>query len=467
VTPRPLVAGIDSSTQSCKVVVCDAQTGALVRHGRAPHPRGTEVDPEEWWQALQRALDAAGGLDGVGAVSVAAQQHGLVSLDAEGHVVRPALLWNDLRAAPAAADLRAELGARTWAEAVGSVPLASFTVSKLRWLAEHEPRHSARVAAVCLPHDWLTWRLRGSGDVEDLTTDRGDASGTGYWSPATGGYRTDLLEHAFGRVPLLPRVLGPTSPAGSADGAVVGPGTGDNMAAALGVGAEPGDLVVSIGTSGVVSAVRDEPSADPGGTVAGFADATGRYLPLACTLNAATVLDSTARMLAVSRTEFDDLACAAPAGSDGLVCVPYFDGERTPNLPLASGALFGLRHQNLRPGPLARAAVEGIVCNLALAALVLGTAGRVLVVGGGAASRAVQEVAPTAFGGRVFIPRPQEHVANGAARQAAWVLRPDHPPPTSFVPPGEWREARTEPGMLERYRSAAAAVNAMPTSALE
>jgi xylulokinase len=178
-----LVAGIDSSTQSCTVVVRDAATGALVRSGRAPHPPGTEVDPEAWWSALQAALADAGGLEGVAALSVAGQQHGMVCLSAGGEVVRPALLWNDTRSAGAAEDLVAELGAQAWADATGSVPVASFTATKLRWLATHEPGHAAATAAVCLPHDWLTWRLRGTGRIEDLVTDRSDASGTGSGGP--------------------------------------------------------------------------------------------------------------------------------------------------------------------------------------------------------------------------------------------------------------------------------------------
>ncbi|MDP9207643.1 MAG: FGGY family carbohydrate kinase, partial [Actinomycetota bacterium] len=185
-----LVAGVDSSTQACKVVVRDAGSGELRREGRAPHPDGTEVDPAAWEQALGAAIEAAGGLEDVAAVGVGAQQHGMVCLDEAGQVVRPALLWNDTRSAGAAADLVDEGGgARAWADAVGSVPVASFTVTKLRWLRDHEPASAERVAAVCLPHDWLTWKLGGAAGLEALATDRGDASGTGYWSPATGAYR--------------------------------------------------------------------------------------------------------------------------------------------------------------------------------------------------------------------------------------------------------------------------------------
>ncbi|HVC72677.1 MAG TPA: FGGY family carbohydrate kinase, partial [Mycobacteriales bacterium] len=274
----PLVAGIDSSTQACKVVVRDAATGALVREGRAPHPDGTEVDPAAWWTALQDAASAAGGLDDVAAVSVGGQQHGMVCLDGAGQVVRPALLWNDTRSAAAAHDLVAELGGGAgWAEAVGVVPVASITVAKLRWFAEHEPDLAARAAAVCLPHDWLTWRLGGAAGLAALRTDRSDASGTGYWSAAAGAYRPDLLERGFGRGLQVPEVLGPHDPAGLHGRAVLGPGAGDNAAAALGVGAGLGDVVVSIGTSGVVSAVADVPARDPSGIVAGFADAAGGH----------------------------------------------------------------------------------------------------------------------------------------------------------------------------------------------
>lgn len=422
-----LVAGIDSSTQSCKVVVRDADTGALVRQGRASHPDGTSCPPDAWWQALQTAIAGAGGLDDVAAISVGGQQHGMVCLDADGQVVRDALLWNDTRSAQAATDLVAELGGpRAWADAVGSVPVASFTVTKLRWLARHEPDNAARTEAVCLPHDWLTWHLGGTGDLAALATDRSDASGTGYWSPSTGEYRRDLLKLAFGRDLLLPTVLGPDgSPGRTPGGALLGPGAGDNAAAALGVGARPGDVVVSIGTSGTVFSVAATPAADDTGTVAGFADATGHYLPLVCTLNAARVLDAAATMLGVDHAELSRLALSAPAGSDGLVLVPYLEGERTPNKPDATGSLHGLTLGTSTAAHLARAAVEGMLCALAdgLDALRAqgATVDRVVLVGGGARAEAVRRIAPAVFGCPVVVPPPGEYVADGAARQAAWV----------------------------------------------
>lgn len=436
-----LVAGVDSSTQSCKVVVRDAETGALVRQGRAPHPAGTEVHPDAWWSALRQALNDAGGLADVDAVAVAAQQHGMVCLDQHGQVIRPALLWNDTRSAGAARALITELGGpQAWADAVGTVPVASITVTKLRWLREHEPAHAARIAAVCLPHDWLTWRLRRplDGDqlppLAELYTDRGDASGTGYWSPATNAYRPELLELALGRVPQLPTVAAPADTIGhTAAGARLAPGTGDNAAAALGLNAAPGDVMISVGTSGVVGAVSDTPTADATGAVAGFADATGRYLPLAVTLNAARVLEAAASLLGVSLGELSELALRAPAGADGLVVVPYLEGERTPNKPNALGAVHGLRLATATPAHLARAAVEGMLCGLADGLDAIRAQGvparRALLTGGGARSEAVRQVAAAVFGLPVLAPPPAEYVADGAARQAAWTLIGGGQPP--------------------------------------
>ncbi|WP_042364174.1 xylulokinase [Streptacidiphilus neutrinimicus] len=463
-----LVAGVDSSTQSCKIVIRDAEDGALVRQGSAPHPPGTEVDPEAWWAAFGRAAEAAGGLDDVAALSVAGQQHGMVALDAEGGVVRPALLWNDTRSAEAADDLVREHGPKAWAEAVGSVPVASFTVTKLRWLARHEPEHAARLAAVCLPHDWLTWRLRGFGpaasggsgaDLAALTTDRSDASGTGYWSPRGGEYRSDLLELAFGRTPLLPRVLGPAQSPGSAAAlrgdVLLGPGAGDNAAAALGLGARPGDVVVSIGTSGTVFAVSAAPTADPEGAIAGFADAAGAFLPLVCTLNAARVLDAAASTLNVDLAEVSRLALSAPPGADGLTLIPYLEGERTPNLPDATGSLHGLRLANASSAHLARAYVEGMLCGLADGLDALTAAGvpieRVLLVGGGARSEAVRRIAPAILGRPVCVPPPGEYVADGAAVQAGWTLGGRAEPPRWNVATAEVHEAAPAVWIRERY----------------
>ena len=426
---RTLVAGVDSSTQSTKVLVCDAETGAIVREGRAGHPDGTEIHPDVWWDAFKQAT-SGGLLDGVRAISVSGQQHGMVVLDDSGAVVRPALLWNDTRSADAARDLIDELGGpAAWAQAVGTVPVASLTVTKLRWLARNEPKLADRVHDVALPHDWLTKRIleEGSTARAELVTDRGDASGTGYWSPFTGEYRLDLLERAFGRAVGVPRVLEPSGTAGrTGSGLLVAAGTGDNMGAALGMGLSPGDVVVSLGTSGAVFAVHDKPTSDPSGFVAGFADATGRFLPLVCTLNAARVLTAGARMLGTDLAGLDALALKALPGSGGLVLLPYLDGERTPSLPEATGTLGGLTRDNMSPENVARAHVEGMLCGLADGLDALTAQGivpqRVLLIGGAARSRAVRAIAPEIFGLPVTLPDPAEYVALGAAKQAAWSL---------------------------------------------
>jgi xylulokinase len=442
-----LVAGIDSSTQSTKVVLCEAENGTVVGRGSAPHPAGTEADPADWWAALQQAGE--GLLERAAAVGVAGQQHGMVVLDDDGEVIRPALLWNDLRSAPAAAELVRECGGpQWWASQTGSVPTFSFTVTKLRWLAEHEPANANRATAVLLPHDWLTWKLLGgtagpggaggAGGAGEIVTDRGDASGTGYFSPAKGTWLPDLVKTAIGHPLRLPRVASPGEAVGeTAWGAVVSAGTGDNMGAALGLGLRPGDVAVSIGTSGTAFAVSEVPAADPSGAVAGFADATGRFLPLVCTINAGLVLSATASLLGTDLDGLSELALAADAGAGGITMLPYLDGERTPDRPGATGVLRGLTTRNTTRQNVARAAVEALLASLADAADLLAAAcgtrpasGRVLLIGGGARSAAVRQIAPGVFFSPVDVPEPEEYVALGAARQAAWALAgtPEPPP---------------------------------------
>jgi xylulokinase len=302
----------------------------------------------------------------------------------------------------------------------------------------------------------LTWRLAGSPGLDGLVTDRADASGTGYWSARTGAYRRDLLAAGLGHDAVVPRVLGPAERAGTTtSGAALGPGSGDNAAAALGLGAEPGDVVVSIGTSGVACGVSESPACDPSGTVAGFADATGRYLPLVATLNAARVLDAVARMLGISLSALSELALASEPGASGLVVVPYLEGERTPNRPDATGAVHGLRLATATPGHLARAAVEGMLCGLADGLDAIRAQGtpvdRIILVGGGAQSEAVRRIAPAIFGAPVTVPVAGEYVANGAARQAAWVLSEQEAPPPWPVGTVDLYDSPPTPRVRERY----------------
>ncbi len=462
-----LVAGVDSSTQSTKVELRERNSGQLLASATAAHdhacwdPPVSEQLPLTWWQALTACFAQFSDeiKAQVVAISVAAQQHGLVLLDQYDAVLRPVKLWNDTTSASQAAALVERLSPQRWAERCGSVPLASFTISKLAWVLENEPHSADRIARIMLPHDWLTWRLS-----DRHVTDRGDASGTGWFDPARNEWAFDLLslavsadyDSAFVRdvaaasvgdasgdqnardlaawAQRLPQVLQPDEAAGTltpsaaaelglSDSVLVGPGTGDNMAAALGLGLKPGDMVISLGTSGTAYCVSRTPTCDPSGAVAGFADASGGFLPLVCTLNATRVTDTVARWLGVSPEEFADLALAASNSADAPVLVPYFDGERTPDLPDASGHLFGLRNDTTRQ-QLALAAHDGVLCGLldgidALSNAGVKTNGNLYLIGGGARSVAYQRRAAVLHGQAIIVPDHDETVALGAAVQAA------------------------------------------------
>lgn len=447
----PIVLGVDSSTQSTKVLAVDVDSGEVLARGQARHTVSTgaarETDPEVWWAALQDALVQLGPYaQAAEAVSVGGQQHGLVVLDGHGDPLRPALLWNDVRSAPQAQALVERKGAGWWADRIGSVPGASFTIAKWEWLRANEPGVAAAAKAVRLPHDFLTERLSGAG-----VTDRGDASGTGWWSSRTGAYDEELLAEAGLDPTLLPVVLGPGERAGTVPagvgvraGALVGAGTGDNAAAALGLGLTPGQPVLSLGTSGTVYAVSRRRPADPSGTVAGFASADGGWLPLACTLNCTLAVDKVAALLGRERDEVE------PGGE--IAFLPFLDGERTPNLPYASGLLTGLRHDTT-PGQILQGAYDGAVYAL-LAALDLvlgvdegdpshpagpaGTASQdepILLIGGGARGAAWLETVRRLSGRPVRVPAASELVALGAAVQAATLLTGEEPAAVA----GRWR----------------------------
>jgi xylulokinase len=419
------------------VLVVDADAGRVVATGRAPHEvtgsgGARETDPEVWWRALALALEETGAAAEVAAISIAGQQHGLVALDGDGQPVRPAILWNDTRSAPEARELTDALGGPAeWAERVGLVPVPSFTATRWAWLRRHEPERAASARAVRLPHDFITERLCGRA-----ATDRGDASGTAWWSTRDEGYVDDVLQLIELDRAFLPDVLGPREAAGEVDraaadslglseGAVVGPGTGDNMGAALGLGARPGEPVVSLGTSGTAYAVMERRAADPSGTVAGFADASGRFLPLAATLNATLAVDRVAGWLGLDRE--------AAADRTSVVVLPYLDGERTPNLPRAAGMVAGLRHATTSEEILL-AAYEGAAASLVEAIDLLGEQGSgldpdaaILLVGGGARGGVWQRTVARLSGRPVQVPDAEELVALGAAAQAAACLSGEAP----------------------------------------
>ncbi|WEV46882.1 FGGY family carbohydrate kinase [Bifidobacterium sp. ESL0690] len=488
---RKLVAGVDTSTQSTKVRVTDAATGELVRFGKAKHPVGTSVDPEYWWQAFLKACEEAGGLDDVSAISVGGQQHGLVLLDRSGRVIRDAILWDDTRSAPQSDEIirtfgaiddlnhipkgpwhtpmvvsgesahsknsddceATKLGTQRWVHAIGSAPVTCFTISKLAWVAEYEPENAARIAAICLPHDWLSWRIAGFGPVDEgedahleaLVTDRSEASGTGYFDAANNRYLYNFIDMVLGRHDIiLPKVLGPreASPfrasakvAGSAidDGCIIGPGGGDNEIAAFGLNMVAGDASISLGTSAVAEAVAPEPVYDLSGMLAGYAECTGHYLPEAGTLNGSRILDAGCKLLSVGYEELSSLALSSVPGAKGLTLLPYFDGEYIPIRPNANAALSGMTLSNTTPENVARAFVEALLCSvrdcLELIKQFDGGITRILLIGGGAKSKAVRVLAPAIFEMPVTIPAEDEYVAIGAARQAAWVLSGEEEPP--------------------------------------
>lgn len=432
---REVVLGVDSSTQSTKVVALDLERGEIVREGRALHTGADIQDPNDWWTALTVATRQAVTPEfRVVGLAVAGQQHGLVTLDAAGEPVRPAPLWNNMASAPDAERLNA---LADFAAEVGTRLVASITITKLAHLARTEPEAMAGVAAVGLPHDWLNLKLTGN-----LVTDRGDASGSGWWSPGQNRVRRDLLALAVGdeaaRRLRLPEVHAPHEAAGGLSaaaasvldlppGITVGPGTGDNMAAAIGIGAEPGEIVVSLGTSGTVATVSATPTADELGEICGFADATGRFLPLACMLNCTRVVDTVAAMFGIDRVAALDRAAAAPVGAGGLAMTPYLSGERTPNLPSATGTITGLTTATATPDLFLRAAIEGVAHGLAYCVAALGrqglTGSEITLVGGGSAHLAWRQVIADATGMPVAIRVGGEHAARGAAIQAAALVR--------------------------------------------
>ncbi|MFJ8863411.1 xylulokinase [Streptomyces sp. NPDC102451] len=440
--PRTVVIGVDSSTQSTKAAVTDTETGELLAVGRAQHVvtgdgGARETDPEVWWRALCDAVAAGLKESGLSAssvvgIAVAGQQHGLVTLDRSGRPLRPALLWNDTRSAPQAAALVAELGGpEAWTARTGTVPVASMTATKWRWLRENDPANAEATAAVRLPHDFLTERLAGVA-----ATDPGDASGTCWYSTVTGAYDPELLDRLGLDTSMLPEVAATggtrigslTESAAEAlglpAGIAVAAGTGDNMSAAVGLGLGGAGLldhpVLSLGTSGTVfAASRTRPAST---ALSGFAAADGTYLPLACTLNCTLAVDKVATLLGLHR---DD---ATPGGE--AVLLPYLDGERTPDLPTSSGLLTGLRHDTT-PQQLLGAAYEGAAFTVlrALDELLLAcgldpadpeVAGRPLrLIGGGAQGRTWVETVRRLSGRPLIVPGSGELVALGAAALAA------------------------------------------------
>ncbi|MEV8336915.1 xylulokinase [Leucobacter sp. NPDC077196] len=473
-----VVCGVDTSTQSCKVEFFALEDGRRIAGATAAHPPvappRSEQNPHAWWNAFVGAFRAAlaqAGDVSVRAISVAGQCHGMVPLDATGEVIRDAKLWNDTTTDTELRHLAERIGPEQLIASTGSLPTAAFTLSKVAWFAGHEPENFARLATILLPHDYLTYRLTGV-----FATDRSEASGTGYFDPATNRYLVDhleLIDDSRDWAPMLPEVLEPEGVAGTttaaamtelgiSEPALVSAGGGDQHASALGLGITEGDAVFAFGTSGVVFSTTPDPVRDPRGFVNGVANLTGGFLPLVCTLNGAKVIDTFARLMG---TDHDELsALALQAGNDGPVLAAFLDGERTPNRPLASGLLADLTTETTRE-QLARAAYEGVVFGL-VAGLShfercgVRTDGEVIAIGGAARSAATRQILADALGKPVHLVDAPEAVARGAAVQAAAVLSG-----TPIMELAErWKPARrvsAEPGRVsadrfDRYTEVAA-----------
>ncbi|MDR1875095.1 MAG: hypothetical protein LBQ90_08820 [Synergistaceae bacterium] len=435
-TKRDLAAGIDSSTQSCTMMLRNLDDGSIVAEARAPHPPTTpprsEQSPLDWAHALREVcVSLKEYLPRIACISVGAQGHGLVILGSDDRPLRPAKLWNDTESSPDAERLLGILPKNEWEKRTGSIPGPALTVSKLVWTQRNHPGLLGVAERVMLPFDYIVYFLTGQA-----VTERGGSSGTGYFSPFVNAWDEEILRLALPEVDLsgkLPKIIGSGASSGGVReipgmeglaGAAVGAGSGDNMAAALGLSAGEGDTILSLGTSGTVYGIVRTGCVDTqDGAINGYADATGRFMPMVTTLNAAKVTDEFRRLLGVDAATFDEMALSAPPGSGGLTLLPYLDGERTPNLPFARGSLHGLRTDATRE-ELARAAVEGVVCGLlegrdALVKSGVRFGGRFILTGGAARSRSYRQILADMTGEEILTCTVPETVAAGACVQAA------------------------------------------------
>ena len=443
----PTYLGFDVGTQSVKALLLDDTRGVL---GVAAHPLHlidglppghSEQHPRDWIAGMTAAAAALAtahpvAYRAVAAIGVSGQQHGFVPLDARHEVIRPAKLWNDTSSAAQCAAIARELGGydRLFALTGNHLP-PGFTAGKVRWLREQEPQHFARLRHVLLPHDYANFWLTGA-----LTCEAGDASGTGVFDVRARCFAPAALAAVAPDLgSMLPRLLAAGEPAGTlrapaasqlglAAGTLISHGSGDNMMAAIGAGAvEPGIAVLSLGTSGTVFACAEQPVCDPRGEIAAFCDATGRWLPLGCTMNATVTTELTRSLLRLSLDDLEHEATAAPAGADGALCLPFFTGERTPDLPDGTGGFLGLTPRNMTRGHLARAAMEG--ATFALAALLdrLGELGLPLrtlrLTGGGSKSPLWCRIVAAATGRSVQTGVHADAAALGAALHACWTHR--------------------------------------------
>lgn len=445
---RTLVIGIDSGTQSTKALVLDAGKQCVVGLAAVGYdllpglpPGAKEQRPATWRAATAKAITAAlkvarAQAAEVQAIGVSGQQHGFVPLDSDGEVIRPAKLWCDTSTADECEAITSALGGpEATIAALGNAVLPGFTASKILWLKRHEPQNFARLAKVLLPHDYLNHWLTGRAVME-----YGDASGTALLDVRTRRWCEKALEAIDpDLVSKLPPLQPSDRPAGTLQasaaealglnpGVLVSAGGGDNMMGAIGTGnTQPGVITASFGTSGTIYACASKPVVDPQGEVAAFCDSTNRWLPLLCTMNVTVATEMVRNDFGMTHEAFEKTAAGAPAGSDGLLLLPYLEGERTPNVPSGTGVFFGVAPRTFTAPHFARAAMEGVTLGMNYGLRRLAQLGvrpaQIRATGGGANSRLWRQIMADIFNAEVVTLKVGEGAAYGAALQAFWCWR--------------------------------------------
>jgi xylulokinase len=445
---RTLIIGVDSGTQSTKALVVNAQTGQVLGKGTAAYefipnlPTGAkEQHPRDWSRATSKAIKAAlkeakARPGEVVAIGVSGQQHGFVPLDKSGEVIRPAKLWCDTATAAECEEITAKLGGpKKTIAALGNAVLPGFTASKILWLKKNEPKNFARLATVLLPHDYLNFWLTG-----ETTMEFGDASGTALLDVRKRKWCADALNAIdAGLADKLPKLISSDQPAGILQlatakelglqpGILVSAGGGDNMMGAIGTGnTRPGIVTASFGTSGTIYACADKPVVDPTGEIAAFCDSTNRWLPLLCTMNVTVATEMVRLDFGYDFKQFDDAAAKVPAGSNGLLLLPYLEGERTPNVPDGTGAMIGINTLTFNAGHYCRASMEGVTLGMNYGLRRLAKLGvpakQIRATGGGANSKLWRQIMADIFNTEVVTLKVGEGAAYGAALQALWCWR--------------------------------------------
>jgi xylulokinase len=445
---RNLFIGIDSGTQSTKALVVDGRSGKVLAEASQAYglieglPAGAkEQHPHTWRDAAEksicRALKAAHAKrDEVRAMGVSGQQHGFVPLDVRGEVIRPAKLWCDTSTSAECDALTSELGGvRRAIQKTGNAILPGFTASKILWLKRHEPKKFKRLRTILLPHDYLNHWLTGRRVME-----YGDASGTALLNVRKRTWSEDVCGAIDERLTgMLPELIPSDQPVGNLQSStaaalglgqdvLVSAGGGDNMMGAIGTGnTRSGIVTASFGTSGTIYACSSKPLVDPKGEIAAFCDSTNKWLPLLCTMNVTVATELVRSELGWTHAQYARAVSRVPAGSHGLLLLPYLEGERTPNLPDGTGVWIGYRSQTSSSGHRARAAMEGVTLGMNYGLNRLRQLGlrptQIRATGGGAKSRVWRQIMADVFGTEVVTLKVAEGAAYGAALQAMWCWR--------------------------------------------